>query len=90
MDVQETAAVGSFVWIAGNFRGRNVGVQQRGEITERFRDASGVVPTRSDCDGAERGDIQRESDAGGEIGAGGLRTLNNAACFRRGREPTQA
>jgi hypothetical protein len=81
MDLQETTALGSFVWIADNFRGGNDGVQQCGEITERVRDASGVVPTRGHCDGAERGDVQRESDTGGEIGAGGLRSPNNAACF---------
>jgi hypothetical protein len=81
MDLQEATALGSFVWIAGNFRGGNDGVQQRGEITKRIGDASGVVPTRGDCDGAERCDVQRESDAGGEIGAGGLRRPNNAASF---------
>jgi hypothetical protein len=69
MDLQEATALGSFVWIADNFRGGNVSVQQRGKIAERVGDASGVVPTRGDCDGAERGDVQRESDAGGEIGA---------------------
>lgn len=59
LDLQKATALGSFVWIAGNFRGGNVGVQQRGEIAERVGNASGVVPTGGDCDGAKWGSIQR-------------------------------
>jgi hypothetical protein len=86
MDVQETTAVGSFVWIADNFRGGNVGVQQRGEIAERVGDASGKLSFDCHCHGSQRRDFQRESDAGGEIAAGGVHTLNDAVCFRRGRD----
>lgn len=90
MDLQEAAALGGFVWIVNNFRGGNVGVQQRGEIAERLGDASGKLSFGCDCDGTEWSDFQRESDAGGEIGAGGLYLLNNAVRFRRGREFTRA
>jgi hypothetical protein len=59
MDIQETTAVGSFVWIADNFRGGNVGVQQRGEIAERVGDASGKLSFGRDRNGTEWGSIQR-------------------------------
>jgi hypothetical protein len=81
--------MGSFIRVADNFRGGNVGVQQRGEITKRIGDAPGKLSSDGDCHGAERGDFQRESNAGSEIARGRVHALNDAARFRRSREFTQ-
>jgi hypothetical protein len=67
MDLQEATALGSFVWIAGNFRGGNVSVQQRGEIAERVDDASGKLSFGRDGDGSKWGNVQRKSYAEGPI-----------------------
>jgi hypothetical protein len=67
MDVQETAAVGSFVWIAGNFRGRNVGVRQRGEIAKRVGDAAGKLSFDGHCHRAKGGNVQRKPYAESRI-----------------------
>jgi hypothetical protein len=81
VDVQETAALGSFVWIADNFRGGDDGVQQCGEIAERVGNASGKLSSDGDCHRPERGNFQREPDVGGEISARAVHTLNDAVCF---------
>ena len=67
MDIQETTAVGSFVWIADNFRGGNVGVQQPGEVAERQCDASRIVPAGCDCYPTERSTVAREPNTGSEV-----------------------
>jgi hypothetical protein len=82
MDIQEAATLGNFVWIADNFRGGTVRVQQRGEIAERVGNASRILPINGDCHGAERGDVQCLSDAEGAIGAGDVHALDDAAQFQ--------
>jgi hypothetical protein len=76
VEIQEAAAVGSFIWVADNFCGGNVGVQQRGEITERIGHASGKLSIGRDCHGAERGSIQRQFNAEGAIAPGGVARLD--------------
>jgi hypothetical protein len=67
MDLQEATALGSFVWIADNFRGGNVSVQQRGKIAERVGDASGKLSFGRDCNSSKWGNVQRKSYAEGPI-----------------------
>jgi hypothetical protein len=64
--------VGSFIWVADNFRGGNVGVQQRGKITKRVGHASGKLSIGRDCHGAEWGSIRRQFNAEGAIAPGGV------------------
>jgi hypothetical protein len=70
MDLQETTALGSFVWIADNFRGGNDGVQQCGEIAKRIGDPSGKLSVNGDSDGAKRGNVQRKSYAESPVALG--------------------
>jgi hypothetical protein len=59
VDTQKAAAVGSIVWVAGNFRGWDDRLQQCGQIAERISDSSGFLPTGCDCNGTEWGDFER-------------------------------
>jgi hypothetical protein len=91
MDLQEATALGSFVWIAGNFRGGNDGVQQCGEITERVGDASGKLSFGRDSDGSKRGNVQRKSYAESPVAlAAGEEGFGfRVAVFSIGREDCQ-